>query len=125
MVEHQGAVGLRGGAYITTQYRKATCSDTSVQAEVPYSHLTSLRYYTPEVHPPTPIGNFFEYLMHGNIGYDILPPPTPCRLTTTKHKSPPTTPDYDLRGRWIGVIIFGLIWVAFGRAAGHAGRRRH
>eukprot|EP00959_Pyramimonas_sp_CCMP1952_P204657 4279536-Pyramimonas_sp.AAC.1 len=33
MVEHQGAVGLRGGVYITTQYREETCSDTSVQPE--------------------------------------------------------------------------------------------
>eukprot|EP00959_Pyramimonas_sp_CCMP1952_P307102 6427478-Pyramimonas_sp.AAC.1 len=47
MVEHQGAVGLRGGVYTTTQHRKETCSDTSVQAEVSYSHPTSLRYYTP------------------------------------------------------------------------------
>eukprot|EP00959_Pyramimonas_sp_CCMP1952_P032628 684362-Pyramimonas_sp.AAC.1 len=58
MVEHQGAVGLRGGVYITTQYREETCSNASVRAEVPYSHLTSLCYYTPEVHPPTPIGIF-------------------------------------------------------------------
>eukprot|EP00959_Pyramimonas_sp_CCMP1952_P304076 6363994-Pyramimonas_sp.AAC.1 len=59
MVEHQGAVGLRGGMYITTRSRKDTCSVTSVLAEASYMRPTSLRYYTPEVHPPTPIG-FFE-----------------------------------------------------------------
>eukprot|EP00959_Pyramimonas_sp_CCMP1952_P326413 6832696-Pyramimonas_sp.AAC.1 len=82
MVEHQGAVGLRGGMYITTQHRKETCSDTSVQAEVPYLHIISLRYHAPEVHPPTPSGNFFEDIMHGNLRFDILPPPTPRRLPT-------------------------------------------
>eukprot|EP00959_Pyramimonas_sp_CCMP1952_P016911 358744-Pyramimonas_sp.AAC.1 len=55
MVEHQGAVGLRGGMYIATQYRKDTCSDTSAQADVSYLHPTSLRFYTPEAHPPTHI----------------------------------------------------------------------
>eukprot|EP00959_Pyramimonas_sp_CCMP1952_P003228 66878-Pyramimonas_sp.AAC.1 len=93
MVEHQGAMGLRGGLCISTQYRKAICSDTFVQAEVSYSHLTSPRYYTPEVHPPTPTGNFFEDLMHETMRYDILPPPTPRRHTTTKHRSPPATSD--------------------------------
>eukprot|EP00959_Pyramimonas_sp_CCMP1952_P402965 8443871-Pyramimonas_sp.AAC.1 len=60
MVEHQGAVGLRGGMYITTHDRKDTCSDTSAYTEVSYLRPTSLRYYTPEVHPPTLIGSFFE-----------------------------------------------------------------
>eukprot|EP00959_Pyramimonas_sp_CCMP1952_P130230 2723095-Pyramimonas_sp.AAC.1 len=59
-VEQQGAVGSRGGVYITTQHSKDTCSDTSACAEVPYSRPTPLRYYTPEVHPPTPLGNFFR-----------------------------------------------------------------
>eukprot|EP00959_Pyramimonas_sp_CCMP1952_P009682 202194-Pyramimonas_sp.AAC.1 len=57
--------------------------------------------------------------MHGNMRYDILPPTTPRKLTTTKHKSPPNTSDYDLRGHWIGVIIFGHIWVATGCVVGH------
>eukprot|EP00959_Pyramimonas_sp_CCMP1952_P178592 3732867-Pyramimonas_sp.AAC.1 len=51
--------------------------------------------------------------------YDILPPPAPRRLRTTQRKSQPTTSDYDLRGHWIGAIIFGLAWVAIGRAVGH------
>eukprot|EP00959_Pyramimonas_sp_CCMP1952_P133132 2783387-Pyramimonas_sp.AAC.1 len=84
------------------QCRKEACSDTSAQAEVPHSHLTCLRYYTLEVHPPTPIGNLFHDIMHGNLRCDILPPPTPRGLTTTQHSSPPTTSDYDLRGHWIG-----------------------
>eukprot|EP00959_Pyramimonas_sp_CCMP1952_P117797 2462715-Pyramimonas_sp.AAC.1 len=53
------------------------------------------------------------------MSYDILPPPTPRRLTTKQHKSRSTTSDYDLRGHWIGAIIFGLIWVAIGCAVGH------
>eukprot|EP00959_Pyramimonas_sp_CCMP1952_P419064 8778173-Pyramimonas_sp.AAC.1 len=39
--------------------------------------------------------------------YDMLPLPTPRRLTTTKLKSPPTTSDYDLRGHWIGLLSLG------------------
>eukprot|EP00959_Pyramimonas_sp_CCMP1952_P390614 8185761-Pyramimonas_sp.AAC.1 len=102
MVEHQGAVALCGGMYIATQYRKGTCSATSAPAGVSHSYPTSLRYYTPEIHPPTPLGNLFEDIMHGSMRYDVLPPPTPRRLTTTTHKSPPATSDYDLRGHWIG-----------------------
>eukprot|EP00959_Pyramimonas_sp_CCMP1952_P004017 84439-Pyramimonas_sp.AAC.1 len=60
MVEHQGAVGLRRGMNITTHNRKDTRSATSVLAVAFYSSPTSLRYYTPEVHPPIPSGNFFE-----------------------------------------------------------------
>eukprot|EP00959_Pyramimonas_sp_CCMP1952_P452697 9467025-Pyramimonas_sp.AAC.1 len=60
VVEDQGAVGLRGGMYINTQYSKGACSGTSACAEASYFRPTSLRYYTPEVHPPTPIGQFFE-----------------------------------------------------------------
>eukprot|EP00959_Pyramimonas_sp_CCMP1952_P395069 8277486-Pyramimonas_sp.AAC.1 len=77
MVENQGAVGLRGGMYITTHNRKDTCSATSALAEVSYSNPTSLRYYNPEVHPPTPLGNFIEDTMHGNMRYDFAPPPPP------------------------------------------------
>eukprot|EP00959_Pyramimonas_sp_CCMP1952_P259559 5427014-Pyramimonas_sp.AAC.1 len=40
-VEHQGAIGLRGGVYTTTQYRKETCSDTSVQAERAIRHAAA------------------------------------------------------------------------------------
>eukprot|EP00959_Pyramimonas_sp_CCMP1952_P152315 3186680-Pyramimonas_sp.AAC.1 len=119
MVEHQGAVGLRGGVYIATQYRKDICSDTSAQAEVSLLHPTSLRFYTPEVHPPTQIANFFDDIMHGNMRYEILPRPTPRRLSTAQRKSQPTTSGYDLRGHWIGVTIFGLTWVAIGCAVGH------
>eukprot|EP00959_Pyramimonas_sp_CCMP1952_P176978 3699134-Pyramimonas_sp.AAC.1 len=54
MVEQWGAVGWRGGMYITTHSRNDTCSVTSALAEASYSSPTSLRYYTPEVHPPTP-----------------------------------------------------------------------
>eukprot|EP00959_Pyramimonas_sp_CCMP1952_P391604 8206435-Pyramimonas_sp.AAC.1 len=46
--EHQGAVGLRGGVYRTTQYSKDASSDTSACAEASYFRPTSLRYYTPE-----------------------------------------------------------------------------
>eukprot|EP00959_Pyramimonas_sp_CCMP1952_P076779 1604542-Pyramimonas_sp.AAC.1 len=62
MVEHQGAVGLRGGMYIATQCRKDACSDTFVRAGVSYLHRTSLRHYTPEIHPPTPSGHLSEDL---------------------------------------------------------------
>eukprot|EP00959_Pyramimonas_sp_CCMP1952_P092731 1940596-Pyramimonas_sp.AAC.1 len=116
MAGHQGAVGLRGGMYIAAQCRKGTCSDAPVQAEASSLHPTSLRFYILEVHPPSPIGNFFEDAMHGNMRCEILPPPTPRRLTTTQRKSQPTTSDYDLRGHWVGVAIFGLAWVAIGRA---------
>eukprot|EP00959_Pyramimonas_sp_CCMP1952_P460983 9480783-Pyramimonas_sp.AAC.1 len=119
MVEHQGAVGLCGGMYIATQHRKDTCTDTPAQAEVSYLHPTSLRFYTPEVHPSTPVGNFFEYAMRGNMRYDILPLPTPRRLSTTQWKFQPTTSDHDLRGHWIGFITFGLTWVAIGCAVEH------
>eukprot|EP00959_Pyramimonas_sp_CCMP1952_P105062 2196168-Pyramimonas_sp.AAC.1 len=102
--------------YIVSQYRKDTCSDTSAQAEVSYLHPTSLRFYTPEVHPLIHMGNIFEYSMHGNMRYEMLPPPTPRRLTTTQRNSQPTTSDSDLRGHWIGVTIFGLEWVAIGCA---------
>eukprot|EP00959_Pyramimonas_sp_CCMP1952_P344290 7210962-Pyramimonas_sp.AAC.1 len=51
--------------------------------------------------------------------YDIVPPPTPRRLTTSHRKPQPTTSDHDLRGHWIGIAIFGLAWVAIGRALGH------
>eukprot|EP00959_Pyramimonas_sp_CCMP1952_P069887 1459267-Pyramimonas_sp.AAC.1 len=47
MVEHQGAVGLRGRMFIATQHRKDAGSDTSAQAEVSYLYPTSLR--------PTPL----------------------------------------------------------------------
>eukprot|EP00959_Pyramimonas_sp_CCMP1952_P424011 8881336-Pyramimonas_sp.AAC.1 len=57
--------------------------------------------------------------MHGHMRYDMLPPLTPRRLTTKRHKSQPTRSDYDLRGRWIGVAIFWLAWVAIGCAVGH------
>eukprot|EP00959_Pyramimonas_sp_CCMP1952_P122282 2556394-Pyramimonas_sp.AAC.1 len=57
--------------------------------------------------------------MHGNMRCDILPPPTPRRLTTTQRKSQPTTSDHDLPGHWIGLVIFGFTWVAIGRAVGH------
>eukprot|EP00959_Pyramimonas_sp_CCMP1952_P426101 8924898-Pyramimonas_sp.AAC.1 len=57
--------------------------------------------------------------MHGNMRYDILPLPSPRGLTAKQHKSQPTTSDYDLRGYWIWVTIFGLAWVAIGRAVGH------
>eukprot|EP00959_Pyramimonas_sp_CCMP1952_P165878 3467039-Pyramimonas_sp.AAC.1 len=67
MVEHQGAVGLRGKMYITTHNRKDTHSDTSAHAEASYSCPTSLRYYTSDVHPPTPIRNLLEDTMHGNM----------------------------------------------------------
>eukprot|EP00959_Pyramimonas_sp_CCMP1952_P327372 6853687-Pyramimonas_sp.AAC.1 len=86
--------------YITTQYSKDTCSDTSAHAEASYFRPTTLRYYTPEVHPPTQIGNFFENIMHGNMQYDTVPPPPPRRLTTTHRKPQRTTSDCDLRGRW-------------------------
>eukprot|EP00959_Pyramimonas_sp_CCMP1952_P368234 7713628-Pyramimonas_sp.AAC.1 len=76
----------------------------------------TLRYFTPEVHPPTPLGYFFENKMHGNMRYDTVPPPFPRRLTTTYRKPQPTTSDDDLRGYWIGVAIFGLTWVAIGCA---------
>eukprot|EP00959_Pyramimonas_sp_CCMP1952_P439884 9209185-Pyramimonas_sp.AAC.1 len=85
MVVHQGAVALRGGVYIATQYRKETSSDTLAPAECSYSCPTSLRYCTPEVHPPTRIGHFFDDVMHGSVRCDILPPPTPRRLATTTH----------------------------------------
>eukprot|EP00959_Pyramimonas_sp_CCMP1952_P122585 2562729-Pyramimonas_sp.AAC.1 len=83
--------------YIATHYRKDTCSDASAHAEVSYLRPTSLRLYTPEVHPPPPIGNLFDDIMHGNMRYDTLPPPPPRRLTTTQRKSQPTTSDHDLR----------------------------
>eukprot|EP00959_Pyramimonas_sp_CCMP1952_P014397 305049-Pyramimonas_sp.AAC.1 len=51
--------------------------------------------------------------------YDTVPPPPPCRLSTTQRKPQPTTSDHDLRGHWIGVTIFGLTWVAIGCAVGH------
>eukprot|EP00959_Pyramimonas_sp_CCMP1952_P326100 6825927-Pyramimonas_sp.AAC.1 len=66
MVEHRGALGLRGGMYIITQYSKDTCSDASAYAEASCFRPTSLRYYAPEGHPPSPIGNFFEDRMHEN-----------------------------------------------------------
>eukprot|EP00959_Pyramimonas_sp_CCMP1952_P217950 4558291-Pyramimonas_sp.AAC.1 len=50
--------------------------------------------------------------------YDAVPPPPPRRLTTTRRKSQLTTSDHDLRGHWIGVAIYGLPWVAIGRAVG-------
>eukprot|EP00959_Pyramimonas_sp_CCMP1952_P134333 2810256-Pyramimonas_sp.AAC.1 len=101
MVEHQGAVGLLGGMCITTQYSKDTCSDTFAYAEASDFRPRSRRYYTPEVHPPTPLGNFSEDIMHGNMRYDTAPPPPPRRLTTTHRKPQPTTSDHDLRGHWI------------------------
>eukprot|EP00959_Pyramimonas_sp_CCMP1952_P225241 4710310-Pyramimonas_sp.AAC.1 len=64
MAEHQGTVGLRGGVYITTHNHKDTCSATSVLAEACYMSPSSLRYYTPEVHPPTQVENFLEDAMH-------------------------------------------------------------
>eukprot|EP00959_Pyramimonas_sp_CCMP1952_P099413 2078370-Pyramimonas_sp.AAC.1 len=57
--------------------------------------------------------------MHGSMRYDIVPLPPPRRLTTKHHTPQPTTSDHDLRGQWIGVIIFGLIWVAIGCAVEH------
>eukprot|EP00959_Pyramimonas_sp_CCMP1952_P232486 4858747-Pyramimonas_sp.AAC.1 len=86
---------------MTTQHNKDTCSDTSAYAGAIYLRPTSLRYYTPEVHPPTQIGIFFEDIMHGSVRYGIVPLPSPRRLTTTCRKPQPTTSDYDLRGHWI------------------------
>eukprot|EP00959_Pyramimonas_sp_CCMP1952_P465237 9487962-Pyramimonas_sp.AAC.1 len=39
--------------YTITQHSEVTCGDTSAYAEASYLRPTSLRYYTPEVHPPT------------------------------------------------------------------------
>eukprot|EP00959_Pyramimonas_sp_CCMP1952_P191526 4004801-Pyramimonas_sp.AAC.1 len=50
--------------------------------------------------------------------YETAPPPPPRRLTTTRQKPQPITSDYDLRGHWIGVTIFGLTWVAIECVAG-------
>eukprot|EP00959_Pyramimonas_sp_CCMP1952_P313201 6555838-Pyramimonas_sp.AAC.1 len=61
MVEREGEVALRGGALY---HRKDTCSAASAHAEVSYLSPTSLRYYTPGVHQPAPLGNVFEYTMH-------------------------------------------------------------
>eukprot|EP00959_Pyramimonas_sp_CCMP1952_P060533 1264453-Pyramimonas_sp.AAC.1 len=108
MVEHQGAVGLRGGMYKTTQYSKDACSDISACAQASYFRPTSLRRCTPEVHAPAPLGNFLEYIMHGNMRCDAVPPPPPRRLAAAHQGPRPATSDYDLRGHWIGVAIFGL-----------------
>eukprot|EP00959_Pyramimonas_sp_CCMP1952_P079144 1654367-Pyramimonas_sp.AAC.1 len=107
MAEHQGAVGLRGEIYATTQRRKETCSDASVQAEVSYLHPTSLRFHSPEVHPPTPIGNFFEDIMHGSMRYDILLPPTPriLRQNNKSHDRLHPTTTYEAIG--LGLLSLG------------------
>eukprot|EP00959_Pyramimonas_sp_CCMP1952_P183300 3832188-Pyramimonas_sp.AAC.1 len=70
MVEHHGAVGLRGRTYITTHRRRGTCSDAFAHPEVSDLRATSLRFYTPEVHPPTPIGNFFGDILRGSVRCD-------------------------------------------------------
>eukprot|EP00959_Pyramimonas_sp_CCMP1952_P039786 832086-Pyramimonas_sp.AAC.1 len=80
MVEHEGEVASRGGALYR---RKDTCTAASAHAEVSYLSLTFLRYYTLEVHPLTPIGNFFEDTMHGNMRHDIAPPAPPHTRTAT------------------------------------------
>eukprot|EP00959_Pyramimonas_sp_CCMP1952_P346709 7261702-Pyramimonas_sp.AAC.1 len=51
--------------------------------------------------------------------YDVVTPPPPRRRTTKHRKRQSPTSDYDLRGRWTGIIIFGIMRVAIGRAAGH------
>eukprot|EP00959_Pyramimonas_sp_CCMP1952_P426606 8934928-Pyramimonas_sp.AAC.1 len=78
MVGHQGAVALRGGDH---GHRKGICSEVSAHAEVSYLSPTSLRYYTPKVHPPTPLGNVFEGTMRGHMRYDSVPPAPPRKLT--------------------------------------------
>eukprot|EP00959_Pyramimonas_sp_CCMP1952_P121677 2544195-Pyramimonas_sp.AAC.1 len=98
--------------YATTLNRKGTCSATSALAEASHSSPTSLRYYTPEVHPPALIRNFLEDAMQGNMRCDIAPPPPSRRLTTKHHKAQPPTSDHDLLGHWMGSAIFGLTWVA-------------
>eukprot|EP00959_Pyramimonas_sp_CCMP1952_P388123 8133191-Pyramimonas_sp.AAC.1 len=57
--------------------------------------------------------------MHGNMRYDIVPPPPRRRLKTTPKTPQPTTSDHDLRGHWISITFFGLTWVAIGRPVGH------
>eukprot|EP00959_Pyramimonas_sp_CCMP1952_P231067 4830144-Pyramimonas_sp.AAC.1 len=59
MVEHQGAVGLRGGMYICTQNRKDTCSATSVHAEASYMNLTSALVHSRKPFP-TQIEKFLK-----------------------------------------------------------------
>eukprot|EP00959_Pyramimonas_sp_CCMP1952_P275978 5768439-Pyramimonas_sp.AAC.1 len=60
--------------------------------------------------------------MRGNVRYDIAPPPPPRRLTTARRSPQPRMSDHDLKGHWIGITIFGLLWVAIGRAVGRAQR---
>eukprot|EP00959_Pyramimonas_sp_CCMP1952_P397918 8337511-Pyramimonas_sp.AAC.1 len=60
--------------------------------------------------------------MHGTMRYDIVPPPPTRRRTTTHRKHQPRTSDHDLRGHWIGIAIFGLLWVAIGCVVGHMQR---
>eukprot|EP00959_Pyramimonas_sp_CCMP1952_P071873 1501249-Pyramimonas_sp.AAC.1 len=91
---------------IATHSRADTCSATSALAEASYSSPTSLRYYTSDAHPPTPIC--------GNVRCDIAPPPPPRRLTARHRASQPPTPHRDLRGHWIGITMFGLMRVAIG-----------
>eukprot|EP00959_Pyramimonas_sp_CCMP1952_P407410 8538496-Pyramimonas_sp.AAC.1 len=81
--------------YITTQHSKDTCSDTSAYAEASDLRPTFLRYYTLGIHPPTPIRNFLEDMMHGNMRYDIAPPPPP----TQAYDHIPQTPTNYIRLR--------------------------
>eukprot|EP00959_Pyramimonas_sp_CCMP1952_P140472 2939254-Pyramimonas_sp.AAC.1 len=120
MVDHQGAVARRGGDH---GHRKDTCTEASAYAEVSYPNPASLLYYTPKVHTPTPLGNFFGDTMHGTMRYESVPPAPLRKLTVTPpSKQQQPTIDTDVRGHWINVTIFGILWVGFSRVVGHMQR---
>ena len=83
MVDHQGAVALRGGEL---GHRKDTCYATSALAEASYPSPASLRFYTPKVYPPTPTQDVFEDTKHGNMHNARTRAAAPRKLTATPAK---------------------------------------
>ena len=98
----QCAVNLRGGRLGPSKETCYVASDHSDDTEVSYPTLTTLRYYTPTIIPPTPTRDVFEDTKHGHMLNARNRAAPPRKLTATSAKTPQhNITDSDLRSHWI------------------------
>ena len=89
----------------------------------PPTRAQHLRFYTPKVYPPNPTKDVFEDTKHGNMHNARTRAAPPRKLTATPAKAPhQKITEADLRGHWINVTIFGILWVSLGCLIGHMQR---